>query len=56
MRVGTSAITTRGLNEDDMVRIVNIMDEVLRNKDDDAKISSIKGEINNWLKDYPLFA
>lgn len=56
MRVGTSAITTRGLVESDMVRIVNIMDEVLKNKDDDSKLSSIKSDVNNWMNEYPLFA
>ena len=55
MRVGTSAITTRGVNEEDTRRMVNIIDEVLRSKDDDVKISSIKSDVNNWMKNYPLF-
>lgn len=56
MRVGTSAITTRGLKEADMERIVQLMDDVLSNTSDDGKISSIKDEVNGWMKDYPLFA
>lgn len=56
MRVGTSAITTRGLKEQDMERIVGIMDDVLQNKDDDGKIKALKVEINKWMKEYPLFA
>lgn len=56
MRVGTAAITTRGLKEADMTRIVELMDDVLQNIGDDAKAKSVKTEINNWMKEYPLFA
>ncbi|MEQ9230667.1 MAG: serine hydroxymethyltransferase [Cyclobacteriaceae bacterium] len=56
MRVGTAAITTRGLKEADMARIVELMDDVLQNIGDDAKAKSVKTEINNWMKEYPLFA
>jgi glycine hydroxymethyltransferase len=55
MRVGTSAMTTRGLVEADMVRIVDLIDEVLMNHDNATKIANVRGEINNWMKDYPLF-
>lgn len=55
MRVGTSAMTTRGLVEGDMVRIVDLIDEVLMNHDNATKIANVKGEINKWMKDYPLF-
>ncbi|MFY8033932.1 MAG: serine hydroxymethyltransferase, partial [Flexibacteraceae bacterium] len=56
MRIGTPAMTSRGLLETDMERIVHLIDEVLMNHDNDSKIASIKAEINNWVKDYPLFA
>ncbi len=56
MRIGTPAMTSRGLVETDMERIVHLIDEVLMNHDNDSKIASIKAEINNWVKDYPLFA
>lgn len=55
MRVGTSAMTTRGLVEADMVRIVDLIDEVLMNHDNATKIANVRGEINNWMKEYPLF-
>ncbi len=55
MRVGTSAMTTRGLVEADMVRIVDLIDEVLMNHDNTSKIANVRGEINNWMKNYPLF-
>jgi glycine hydroxymethyltransferase len=55
MRVGTSAMTTRGLVESDMVRIVDLMDDVLMNYDNATTIANVKKEINDWMKQYPLF-
>jgi glycine hydroxymethyltransferase len=55
MRVGTSAMTTRGLVETDMVRIVDLIDDVLMNHDNATTIANVKKEINDWMKQYPLF-
>ena len=55
MRIGTPAVTTRGLLEDDMVRIVDIIDRVLTSKDDEAAIASAKQEVNEWMSKLPLF-
>lgn len=55
MRVGTAAMTTRGMVESDMERIVDLIDTVLVNHDQEAKIAAIKGEVNNWMKQYPLY-
>lgn len=55
MRIGSAAITTRGLKENDMERVVALMDEVLMNHDNDAKIAGVKQEINAWMKNFPLF-
>ena len=55
MRIGSAAITTRGMKEKDMKKVVFYIDEVLKNKGDDKKIKEIKKEINKWMKDYPLF-
>lgn len=55
MRVGTAAVTTRGMKEDDMVKIVDLIDRVLMNHDNDDEISAVKTEINNWMKDFPLY-
>ena len=55
IRVGTAAITTRGLIEADMEKIVDFIDIVLLNKDDVKKISEVKKSINSWMSDYPLF-
>jgi len=55
MRVGTAAMTTRGMKELDMIRIVQLIDEVLTNHDNEAKIGEVKSQINEWMKDFPLY-
>ncbi|MCF0072683.1 serine hydroxymethyltransferase [Dyadobacter sp. CY261] len=55
MRVGTAAMTTRGLVEADMERIVELVDTVLVNNDNDAKIAAVKTEVNEWMKQFPLY-
>jgi glycine hydroxymethyltransferase len=55
MRIGTAAVTTRGLLESDMKRIVELIDKVLTNIDREEVILEVKKEINNWMLDYPLF-
>lgn len=55
MRVGTAAMTTRGLVETDMIRIVDLIDDVLMNYENATTIANVKAEINKWMQDYPLF-
>jgi glycine hydroxymethyltransferase len=55
IRVGTAAVTTRGLNEDDMSRIVNFFDQVLRSPEDDESIAEVRDQVNQWMSDYPLY-
>ncbi|MEQ9424475.1 MAG: serine hydroxymethyltransferase [Cyclobacteriaceae bacterium] len=55
MRLGTSAITTRGMKEGDMEKIVQLIDDVLMNHENDAKIAAVKSEVNSWMKDFPLY-
>ena len=56
MRIGTPAMTTRGLKEKDMVKIVDLMDEALRKPSDDKHLKMIKRKVNTWMKKFPLFA
>ncbi|MBT2556478.1 serine hydroxymethyltransferase [Hymenobacter sp. ISL-91] len=56
MRIGSAAVTTRGLTEPDMVRIVEFIDEALTHNADDAHLAKVRGEINEWMQQYPLFA
>lgn len=55
IRVGVSAITTRGLKEADMVQIVNCLDRVLMAPDDDSTIERVRGEVNEFMKSFPLY-
>jgi len=51
MRIGTAAVTTRGMVEEDMVKIVGFIDRVLANENETKKV---KKEINNWVVQFPL--
>ena len=55
IRVGTPAITTRGLIEDDMKTIVSFINEVITNYDDDEVLSSVSKRVNNMMGSKPLF-
>ena len=55
-RVGTPAITTRGVKEDKMGYIVELIDRVLSAQEDEAVIASVRTEVNRMMADYPLFA
>lgn len=55
IRIGTSAITSRGMNESDCVEIVEWIDSVLTHLDNDSYIADIKSKINNKMENYPLY-
>lgn len=56
LRFGTPAITTRGLKEDKMPLIVDLIDRVLLDPESEANIAAVRAEVNAMMKDYPLFA
>jgi glycine hydroxymethyltransferase len=56
LRVGTPAITTRGLSEEHMEPIVALIDEVMSNIDNEQVINSVKGKVNSLMSQFPLFA
>jgi glycine hydroxymethyltransferase len=55
IRVGTAAMTTRGMVEKDMVRVVEMMNRVLMNYKDAKMIKAVKNEVQSWMKDFPLY-
>lgn len=55
MRVGTAAVTTRGLKEADMKKIVELIDSALINHADEAALSAIKSQVNEWMVQFPLY-
>lgn len=56
MRIGTAAITTRGLKENEMLQIVDLIDETLKNHDNESKLAQIRSQVNALMQKYPLFA
>ncbi len=56
LRLGTPAITTRGVKEELMPVIVQFIDEVIGNIEDDKTLKAVGGKVNQIMKDYPLFA
>ena len=56
IRVGTPAVTTRGLKEKHMPIIVDLIDEVISNIDDEKVINAVREKVNNLMKDFQLFA
>ncbi len=55
IRIGTPAISTRGLLETDMVRVVEYLDQIIMNPENEKLQTSVKGEINDWMVDYSLY-
>ena len=55
IRIGTPAITTRGVNEETIPYIVDLIDEVIMNSQDINTIKSVKEKVNALMKDLPIF-
>lgn len=56
MRLGTAAITTRGLTTGDMPRIAELIDKALQNHNNETILAEVRREVNQWMRQYPLFA
>ncbi|MFT3946856.1 MAG: serine hydroxymethyltransferase [Agriterribacter sp.] len=55
IRVGVPAITTRGLKQEHMATIVDMIDTVLMNAGDDQKIEAVKNDVHDFMKEFPLY-
>ncbi|HCX25042.1 MAG: serine hydroxymethyltransferase [Flammeovirgaceae bacterium] len=56
IRVGTAAITTRGMKETDMAETVDFIDAVLSNHENEAKLKEVKSAINEWMTNFQLYS
>jgi glycine hydroxymethyltransferase len=56
LRVGTPAITTRGMKEKHMHKIVNLIDEVISDIENENRILKVRKKVNEMMEDFPLFA
>jgi len=55
IRVGVPAITTRGLKEKDMEKVVELVDRVLMKIEDEKTIGAVRDEVEQWMKQFPLY-
>jgi glycine hydroxymethyltransferase len=55
IRVGVPAITTRGMTETHMATVVDFIDRILMNADDEAVIAAVKGEVHEFMGQFPLY-
>jgi glycine hydroxymethyltransferase len=55
IRVGTSAVTTRGMKEKDMETVVDLIDEVLMNNEHEGRIKEVKKKVNSMMEKFPLY-
>ncbi len=55
IRLGTPAITTRGLKEDDMLKVAAWLDTAILNFKDETKLASIKNEVAEFMAKFPLY-
>jgi glycine hydroxymethyltransferase len=56
MRLGTPAITTRGMMEKDILKVVDLIDEALKKPADDNHLKGIKRKVNAFMKKFPLYS
>ncbi len=56
IRLGTSALTTRGLKEEHMEAVVEFIDEVLSDPDNEENLNAVRKKVNEMMKQYPVFA
>ncbi|MGB0776552.1 MAG: serine hydroxymethyltransferase [Flavobacteriaceae bacterium] len=55
IRIGTAAITTRGLVEEDMQKVVDLIDDVINNYQDEEKLEEVAKKVNEFMGHRPLF-
>ncbi|MBU0764495.1 MAG: serine hydroxymethyltransferase [Bacteroidetes bacterium] len=56
IRIGTPAITTRGMKEENMDTIVGLLDDVMCNIDNETVIRTVKRKVNKMMDEFPMFA
>jgi glycine hydroxymethyltransferase len=55
IRVGVPAITTRGMNETHIQQVVDFIDRALMNADNEAALETLRGEVNVFMQQFPLY-
>jgi glycine hydroxymethyltransferase len=55
IRIGVPAVTTRGMKESHMATVVEFIDKALQHAEDEAVLTSLRGEVNGFMKQFPLY-
>ena len=55
IRIGTPAVTTRGMKEEDMKKIAELMDQAIIHRTDESKLSEIRSGVEELIKKFPLY-
>ena len=55
IRVGTAAVTTRGFKEEDCQKVVDWMDDIIKNAENQSIIDKVRGEVNAYMSKFPLY-
>jgi glycine hydroxymethyltransferase len=55
MRIGTPAITSRGMMEKDIIKVVELIDEALQKPEDVKHLKSVKKKVNRFVQKFPLY-
>jgi glycine hydroxymethyltransferase len=55
IRVGVPAVTTRGMNEQHMETVVEMVDKILMNIDDEKTITDVKADVKEFMQQFPLY-
>ncbi|MFH1846143.1 MAG: serine hydroxymethyltransferase [Candidatus Omnitrophota bacterium] len=55
IRLGTPAVTTRGMNEKEMIKIAELIDKALSLREDETKLNGMRKEVRDFLTDFPLY-
>ncbi|MEQ9593780.1 MAG: serine hydroxymethyltransferase, partial [Cyclobacteriaceae bacterium] len=56
MRIGTPAITTRGMKEKEMIKVVDLIDQTLQKTEDQKHLKSMKQKVNRFVQKFPLYS
>lgn len=56
IRIGSPAITSRGLKEKDVVKVVDLIDETLKKPEDAKHLKAVKRKVNTFMKKFPLYS